>query len=209
MENAVKALEISSGVFLGLLILGALVLGYNRVSELRRTQYEVEQDQQSADFNKSYEAYNTKSVYGSEIFSLANKVVDYNKAYPAEEGYEELILAVTFTKDYGAYFQKNMEYTATSITAQYETIAKKIRKDGSNEIKSSKTNVTKKVQEWSKVSSSTLNSSFVKPSNEYKAITDYKQLTNVQNDIVRTTFKCIGYDYDTNGKITKMSFVEN
>lgn len=209
MENAVKALEIASGVFLGLLILGALVLGYNRVSELRRTQYEVEQDQQSADFNKSYEAYNTKSVYGSEIFSLANKVVDYNKAYPAEEGYEELILAVTFTKDYGAYFQKNMEYTATSITAQYETIAKKIRKDGSNEIKSSKTNVTKKVQEWSKVSSSTLNSSFVKPSNEYKAITDYKQLTNVQNDIVRTTFKCIGYDYDTNGKITKMSFVEN
>ena len=107
MENAVKALEIASGVFLGLLILGALVLGYNRVSELRRTQYEVEQDQQSADFNKSYEAYNTKSVYGSEIFSLANKVVDYNKSYPAEEGYEELILAVTFTKDYGSYFQKN------------------------------------------------------------------------------------------------------
>ena len=208
MENAVKALEIASGVFLGLLILGALVLGYNRVSELRRTQYEVEQDQQSADFNKSYEAYNTKSVYGSEIFSLANKVVDYNKAYPAEEGYEELILAVTFTKDYGSYFQKNMEYTATSITAQYETIAKKIRTDGSKKITSA-TNVTRTVQEWSKVSSSTLNSSFVKTSNEYKAITDYKQLTNVQNDIVRTTFKCIGYDYDTNGKITKMSFVEN
>lgn len=208
MENAVKALEIASGVFLGLLILGALVLGYNRVSELRRTQYQVEQDQQSADFNKSYEAYNTKSVYGSEIFSLANKVVDYNKAYPAEDGYEELILSVTFIKDYDSYFQKNMEYTATGITTQYEKIAKKIRTDGSKKIISA-TNVTRTVQEWSKVSSSTLNSSFVRTSNEYKAITDYKQLTNVQNDIVRTTFKCIGYDYDTNGKITKMSFVEN
>lgn len=209
MENAVKALEIASGVFLGLLILGALVLGYNRVSELRRTQYEVEQDQQSADFNKSYEAYNTKSVYGSEIFSLANKVVDYNKAYPAEEGYEELILAVTFTKDYGAYFQKNMEYTATSITAQYETIAKEIRKDGSNEIKSSKTNVTKKVQEWSKVSKNTLYSSFGKNSDEFKTIQKYQTLVTTQNDIVRTTFKCIGYEYDTNGRIVKMKFQEN
>ena len=62
MENAVKALEIAAGVFFALLILGSLVLGYNQIANLRRTEYLVEQDTQAADFNKSYEVYNTNSI---------------------------------------------------------------------------------------------------------------------------------------------------
>ena len=208
MENAAKALEIAGGVLFSLIILGALVMGYNRLAELKKTEYKASEESQAADFNKDYEAYNTSSVYGSEVFSLANKVADYNNRYTEEDGYLPITLNVKFKKDYDSFFQKNVNYDASTLTQKHEQLANKIKTDGSKKVTTS-AGVTKTVQEWAKVSNATLRQHFNTSSSEYTKITDYKQLTTTQNDIARTTFKCTGFDYDTNGKIKKMSFEEN
>ena len=65
------------------------------------------------------------------------------------------------------------------------------------------------MQEWAKISSASLRQNFNTSSTEYTAITNYKKLTTMQNDIARTTFKCTGFDYDTNGRIKTMSYIEN
>lgn len=168
----------------------------------------VEQDSQSADFNKSYEAYNVDSIYGSDIFSLANKVSDYNYQYKAEDGYKEIILEITFKNDYGSIFRKNTKYTASDLTDKYTNLANEIKTKGSQKLITS-ANVTKTVQEWSKVSSATLKASFGTDSNEYKKIVEYKELNITQNDIVRASFKNKGFEYDTNGRIKKMIFEES
>ena len=208
MENATKALEIAGGVLFSLIILGALVMGYNKIAELKRTEYKASEEAQSANFNKDYEAYNTSSVYGSEIFSLANKVADYNKRYPEEDGYVPIVLSVKLKKDYDSFFQKNIMYDAIELTQRHEQLANKIKTEGSKKLTTS-AGITKTVQEWAKVSNVTLRQHFGTTSNEYTAIISYKQLTTTQNDIARTTFKCISFENDSNGRIKKMSFEEN
>ena len=84
MENAAKALEIAAGIFFGIIILGAVILGYNRLSNLRKTENSVKEELQASTFNKNFEEYNRVGIYGSEIFSLVNKATDYNKKYNEE-----------------------------------------------------------------------------------------------------------------------------
>ena len=134
MENAAKALEIAGGVLFSLIILGALVMGYNKVSELKRTEYKVQEAAQATDFNKDYESYNTESVYGSEVFSLANKVSDYNSRYTEADGYVQITLKVKFKKDYDTIFQKNIDYDASTLTQKYEELSNKVKTDGSKKI---------------------------------------------------------------------------
>ena len=208
MENAVKALEIAAGVFFALLILGSLVLGYNQIANLRRTEYLVEQDTQAADFNKSYEVYNTNSIYGSEIFSLANKVVDYNNKYKEEDGYEKLELNVKFSKDYGNIFRKNTSYTGDDLNNKYNYLSNTIKNTREEKLTNNE-GVQKTIQEWAKLSRITLTQNFGAGSSEYNKIENYKDLITTQNDIVRTTFKCTGFTYYENGRIKSMNFVEN
>ena len=78
MENATKALEMAGSVLIGVLLLGCLLFAYTRMSELKDTEHKVEVSEQAKDFNQDYETYNRNNLYGTDLFSLANKIVDYN-----------------------------------------------------------------------------------------------------------------------------------
>lgn len=204
MENAVKALEIAAGIFFGIIILGAVVLGYNRLSNLRKTENSVKEELQASTFNKNFEEYNRVGIYGSEIFSLVNKATDYNKKYNEENGYIPIKVSAKFKNDYGDFFRKPTTYNAERLDSGYTNLANKI-------MDAEKTKVTmsdgkkKTVLELTKLTEAELRSN----AQAKTAVENYKDLTNLQNSLVRTTFDCKKCEYDLSGRITSMYFEEN
>lgn len=80
MENASKALTIAGGILIGLLVIGALILMFNQIGDYERAQSKVDKNSQLTDFNNDYERYlDDKGINGTDVISLINKVIDYNK----------------------------------------------------------------------------------------------------------------------------------
>lgn len=79
MENASKALEIAGGILLALMIIGALVLAFNKISAYQKTKTDSQKNSQTAMFNQDFLKYfDEKSINGTDIISLVYKVIDYN-----------------------------------------------------------------------------------------------------------------------------------
>ena len=79
MENASKALLMAGGILIAILIIGALLLMVNRIGDYQRGQASSVKDSQLAKFNLDFERYfDDKGILGTDLISLANKVIDYN-----------------------------------------------------------------------------------------------------------------------------------
>ena len=78
MENASKALVMAGGILIALLVIGALLLMFNQVSDYQRSGTDLEKDQQLTDFNKEFTQFTYGDIKGYELISLVNKVIDYN-----------------------------------------------------------------------------------------------------------------------------------
>ena len=79
MENASKALTMAGGILIALLVLGALLLMFNQVSDYKKTETVSEEAAQLAQFNEQFTQYERNNLAGVDLISLINKVVDYNK----------------------------------------------------------------------------------------------------------------------------------
>ena len=206
MENAAKALQIAGGVLLSLIIIGALVYGYQHLSELEQIREDAEGVAKSADFNGNYEVYNRSGLYGSELLSLANKMEDYNLKQAEEQGYQEISMTATLTQPIGAQVYTATSYTAETLTQCYNELAQKIR-DANETING------KSISYWAG-SSSEVRRTFTTTTNPTydeirEKITNYNALVGERDDISRKTFKCTHVEYDQyNGRIIKMEFEE-
>ena len=79
MENASKALIMAGGMLIALMIIGALILMFSNLSNYQQTQIEGEVDSQVVEFNNQFSTYNRPDVRGSELYSLLNRAIDYNR----------------------------------------------------------------------------------------------------------------------------------
>ena len=79
MENATKALLISGGVLIAIIILTVLVKTYSKIGMFQKQQLSKEEAEQIEEFNKDYTKYAGQYVYGTEVITIINKTVDYNK----------------------------------------------------------------------------------------------------------------------------------
>lgn len=84
MENASKALIIAGSLLIGLVIISALVLMFSNLTAYQKTNTETTRESQIVEFNHQYETYNRQDVRGSELYSLLNKVIDYNRRESTE-----------------------------------------------------------------------------------------------------------------------------
>lgn len=206
MENAAKALQIAGGVLISLLIIGALVYGYQQLSTLEQTREDAEGIAQAADFNGNYEVYNRSGLYGSELLSLANKMEDYNIKQAEEQGYQEISMTVTLTPPIGAQVYTATSYTAETLTQCYSNLASLIRT-------ANETINGKNISYWAG-SSSEVRSTFTATTNPTydqirQKILNYNALVGERDDISRKTFRCTNVEYDQfNGRIIKMDFEE-
>ena len=100
MENASKALMMAGTILISLIVISALIFMFREIRGTKTQGASNQKTQEIINFNKSYESYN-KTLYGSELLSLANKMSDYNKGLVNKYGddkdcYEDMNLEVKF-----------------------------------------------------------------------------------------------------------------
>lgn len=166
MENASKALIIAGSVLIALMIIGALILMFSNLSAYQETNVQGTREAQVIEFNNQYETYNRDGVRGSELYSLLNRVIDYNRRKSTvgtgnkDEGqyiaYEPM--TVTFTIKDDIYSQLSFDgthkliskktYTSSNTNNEFEnkvkdTIDKLEGKYGSESLVNLTTNMSK------------------------------------------------------------------
>lgn len=104
MENASKALIMAASVLIALMIIVALLLMFNNLTNYQNTGTQNTREAQIIEFNNQFVTYNKEKVRGSELYSLLNRVIDYNKRKTSEgtaEGKEIAYepMEITFTMD--------------------------------------------------------------------------------------------------------------
>lgn len=205
MENATKALEMAASVLIGMLILGALVFAYTRMHEVKQAEEDSLLVEQASGVNKKFEVYNRNGLYGSEILSLANLIIDYNSREGAE-GYTTIDLSVTINEILDAQVYTATTYNAQKLTQCYDALATLIA--------NANTNVNgKNISYWANTSLTELRNTFTTTTsptyNEMQAkITTYKTLFYEQEDMSRKVFDVVKVEYDKNGRIVKMQYKE-
>ena len=119
MENASKALLMAGEVLISIIIISALLLMFNGVSSYQQVSKQNEKEAEVIQFNNNYEAYNRKDLRGNDVYTLINRIVDYNRRRSTEgkgekdEGqyyaYTPITIKVSFKADNGK--------TETELTA--------------------------------------------------------------------------------------------
>lgn len=88
MENASKALSMAASVLIGVLLVALLIFAYYRFVQIPKQEEKNAMLEQTAEFNKKYEAYNRQNLKGNKLISLLNMAEDNNKKYVDVPGYQ-------------------------------------------------------------------------------------------------------------------------
>ena len=119
MENATKALLIAAGVLIAIMVISALVLMFDRISEVSQTEQDALVAQQLTEFNREYEAFNRRDLWGGQIISVMNKMLDNNSKYlTLDEDNYMMDISVKFTV-IDDFFNKKKEGTTYSTLASF------------------------------------------------------------------------------------------
>ena len=86
MENASKALIISGAILIVVMILTLVMMFYNDVSDYYQTESDSAIVAQTVEFNKIYENYHRNQIRGTDMISLMNRIIDYNKTQTYQAG---------------------------------------------------------------------------------------------------------------------------
>ena len=81
MENASKAFLIAGGTLIGVMLVILITVFFRSLSPLEREKQNEEQAEQITAFNKEYDAYNKKLMYGVDLISVLNKAKSNNEKY--------------------------------------------------------------------------------------------------------------------------------
>ena len=126
MENASKALIMAGSILISIMIIALLVLGYRQISDAEQTRTDAENLDKVSDYMRQLEQFN-RTLYGSELLSLANLQEDYNSSQTREElGYDRIDITVyTNGITNSAYFTAG-EHSLQEIAADKENIEARI-----------------------------------------------------------------------------------
>lgn len=87
MENASKALTMAASTLLAVMILVVIVYFFNNISTWPKQQDEMATEEQLAKFNKEYEVYDKKGMYGVDVISCLNKAKSNDEKYVEGGGF--------------------------------------------------------------------------------------------------------------------------
>ena len=122
MENASKALLIAGGVLIALLLLGLVVYTFREWGDAQEMQQLEVNAQVVYDFNKSYLSYE-KTLYGSELLGLVNKMLDYNRSADViYDGYTTMSMEVYIKGTADDLFTSEKYYNLQEISGKLEDV---------------------------------------------------------------------------------------
>ncbi len=110
MENASKAIIIAGGILITIIIISLLAIVFGVIGDLHAEEEKSISIEQLEKYNRNFNTFD-RSLYGSELLSLANLIDDYNNRILYAENvngtfYEEnkFTVYVTLYKDIEAYY---------------------------------------------------------------------------------------------------------
>lgn len=135
MENASKALIIAGGILIALVIISALVILFNQIGSTYSREGESLTIEQMEEYNRRFAAYNnTSGLYGSELLSLANLVVDYDNRLlygedPNSDFYEEnkIMVYITINRPITAAYSDDGTMLYQGLSARKNTSVEYIK----------------------------------------------------------------------------------
>ena len=115
MENATKAFVMAGGILIALMLLVLVIYSVREWGDSQEAQFREENAQVITDFNKSYLSYE-KTLYGSELLGLVNKMIDYNNSDDVTENhYPEMTMKVHIKGTADDLFTSNRNYNLEDI----------------------------------------------------------------------------------------------
>lgn len=105
MENATKALTMAASMLIALVIISAILLVFNNLSNYQKVNDQLKKDAKVLEFNNQFETYNRTDIRGSDLISLMNRVIDYNErqSFTGTEGvdlgYKPIELTIDLTDE--------------------------------------------------------------------------------------------------------------
>lgn len=79
MENASRALLIAGGILIGILTISIFYYMFNNIQSFVSATSDNSEEEELLEFNKGFEVYNKKIMYGTDVISVINKAMDNNK----------------------------------------------------------------------------------------------------------------------------------
>lgn len=207
MENASKALIMAGSVLIALIVISLLVVFYNNIRNLQKTELSVEQQEKAGEFNKQYEVYQ-RDIYGSELLSLVNKINDYNKIEAENEGYTKIEIYVTFEKNVDSTYFSKGTYNSSTMKNKINELDKKKEELGNQTIKSKKSSsITRKVSKLATMRTADIEALGFEQSDYKEQVATYNLHKSLLTQIKSQAFAYSKTDYDNNtGRITKMYY---
>ena len=207
MENASKALIMAGSVLIALVVISFLVMFFDELQSLKKTESNVEQIQKSEEFNKQYDVY-ARDVYGSEILSLANKINDYNKRIAENDGYTKIELYVTIKNDVDSKYFKKGIYTSQMLKEKVEELQNEIDMVGNQSIKSlTNRTISRKVSKLASMRTKDIEDLGFEKSQYQDLVNKYNTYKSLLTEIKAREFKYVNFEYDSyTGRITKMNY---
>ncbi len=89
MENISKALLIAGGIVIAMITISLFYVVFRSTSPYAERYYDTADKKALQAFNKSYEAYNKKLMYGMDVVTVLNMAIDNNKRYGLSQNYAE------------------------------------------------------------------------------------------------------------------------
>ncbi len=218
MENATKALLIAGSILVGMIVISLFYYMFGKAGILVSDTSKNTLEQEIADENKGFEAFNKRVMYGMDVISVLNKAIDNNKRNNCEfDGSNEFNVNITINLkeqfenlvETYTYNRANQEYEKTRTQNQYTMnkttyninnqadydIINKILIKGENYQDSSGN-----IQQNSGTVDESKLPGFTWGQNTYK-ITYYAKA-----DFKRRTFKCTKVEYHNSGRVKNMIF---
>ncbi len=206
MENMSKAIIIAGGVLIAIIVLVLLIIMFNNITDMNKNNFDLTDE--IIAFNQTYESYDGKKIYGSELTTLINKVINNNKKYKDTDEYStyKIDLNIKFVKDITAY---EISYTKRANGMGYDTTTKEdtlpIFEEG--EIYDIDDLNNKTVGSNNVKFFSTANNKVIKTQKANSD--DYTERYTGFADFKRRIFKCTGITYSKDtGRVEKLSFIE-
>lgn len=226
MENASKALIMAGSILIALIVIGVLIIGYNNMSSYEQT-LEDSEDISALEYMRKFEQFN-RTLYGSEILSLANLQEDYNSSYDVKnEGYDRIEITVTTNGIVNTSYFSAGTYSIDKISNDQSKIESEIAQYEKN--KSEYNNRSVKYYSTKRNREIAIDFDMYPPSSmpDYDIATNYlqtnsttaklleeiqayKDLTTIYNEF-RTgkRFRCTNVIYNNqNGRISSMNYEE-
>ena len=216
MENASKAIIMAGGILIALTILAVLVLVFNHMGTIYVEEGDSLTVEQMEKYNRQFHTYD-RSLYGSELLSLANLIDDYNRRLLYNEGesgkfYEEN----KFDVDVSLYRDIEAAYDDETGKVIFEGLKAKNNAPISY-IKNYNDRLEKQIASMeSKGWNKRTNENYANYANVKSLLTELRNMPYacISNEELKAKYEAEGYknlrvvDYNKYGRIKIMSFVQ-